>query len=353
MTSSSKDLDLEVIEDPTTTPEDLDFSKEDAVVMIEHEGIAYFGVITAEEYTDPNEAFEYMDCKIHDEKEAQKRCDYRSEAPFVTAINHGLLEDRESFFEVAKESRQFRAWAENRLGKSVIDTNGGFVIAVNEAMQMAALVDDDEWQDLSNILSEDDAQQYLFNRVDYSSNEVVISLEDQRYYNHASFADAGDKPSFLLELTSQDWIEDTKKAASAIKQALDQGAEEVSLSHGYCADEKMREVFLKAKVAKSRNPYLSIGKITSMVKRAVLQSTLDEYNQRAEGDVHIIHTYSAPILSWDEYDEPEYGPVSEIEDGCMGGIIGRDYAKGDFFREIVAQEIRHQKYLSQENQKAA
>ncbi len=354
MTSSSKDLDLEVIEDPTTIPEDLDCSTENTVVMIEHEGIAYFGVISTDEYVDPNEAFEYMDCKIHDEKEAQSRCDHRSYDAWDTAIDHGLLEDRESFFEVARESHQFRIWAENRFGKSVIGTNGGFVIAANEAMQMASLDDDDdEQEDLTHILSEEDAQQYLFNRVDFSPNQVVISLEDHRYYNHASFANVDDSPSFLIEIKSKEWIEDTKKTAAAIKQALDQGAEEVSLSHGYCADEKMQEVFRKAKAAKSRNPYLSIGRITNMVKRAVLQSTLDEYNQRAEGDVHIIHTYSAPILSRDEYDEPEYGPVSEIEDGCIGGIVGRDFAKGDVFKDIVAQEIRYQKRLSQENQQKA
>lgn len=354
MTSTAKALDLKVIEGPTTTPEDLDCSSDDKVVMIEHEGIAYFGVISTDTNADPAEAFEYMDCKIHDENVAKIRYDYRGKDALDAAIHRDLFECRESFFEIARDSHQFRTWAENRFGKSVVDTNGGFVIAANDAMQMASLDDDDdEREDLSNILSEEDAQQYLFNRVDYSPDEVVISLEDYRYYNHASFADAEDSPSFLIEIQRKEWIEDTKKTASAIKQALDQGAEEVSLSHGYCANEKMQEVFRKAKAAKSRNPYLSIGRITSMVKRAVFKSTLDEYNQRAEGDVHIIHTYSTPILSQDEYDEPEYGPVSEIEDGCMSGIIGLDFAKGDVFKDIIAQEIRYQKRLSQENQQKA
>lgn len=354
MTSTAKALDLKVIEGPTTTPEDLDCSSDDKVVMIEHEGIAYFGVISTDTNADPAEAFEYMDCKIHDENVAKIRYDYRGKDALDAAIHRDLFECRESFFEIARDSHQFRTWAENRFGKSVVDTNGGFVIAANDAMQMASLDDDDdEREDLSNILSEEDAQQYLFNRVDYSPDEVVISLEDYRYYNHASFADAEDSPSFLIEIQRKEWIEDTKKTASAIKQVLDQGAEEVSLSHGYCANEKMQEVFRKAKAAKSRNPYLSIGRITSMVKRAVFKSTLDEYNQRAEGDVHIIHTYSTPILSQDEYDEPEYGPVSEIEDGCMSGIIGLDFAKGDVFKDIIAQEIRYQKRLSQENQQKA
>ena len=355
MTSSSKDLDLEVIEDPTTLPEDLDYSTEDSVVMIEHEGIAYFGVIKQDMHADPLDAFQWIDLKVEDEETAKDRCHYRCSDPWETAEVYGLFSVHESFFEVARNSTQFRTWAENRFGKSVTETNGGFAIAANEAMRMVSIEDDDddEQEDMQHLLSESDVQEYLFNRVDQSPDEVLIHLSDYRYYYHAQFADADDAPSMLLDIKNKEWIEDTKKVAAAIKQALDAGTAPGVFDHGYCGEQRLIDVFEHAKAVKAVGRDLSIGEITSLVKRAVLKSSLDEYNQRAEGDVHVIHTYSAPILSRDEYDEPEYGPVSEVEDGCVGGVIGSDYAKGDGFKDIVAQEIRYLERQSQENQQKA
>ncbi|MBD3822860.1 MAG: hypothetical protein IE914_11480, partial [Thiotrichales bacterium] len=323
MTSSEeKALELTVIENPDTVPEDLDCNRYQTLVMIEHEKIAYFGVISSDlEEADPTTAFDYVSCIIYDQKVAIAECNLDGNSPFDYVFGENLLKDKEKFIDVAQDSHQFSVWVDNHFGKSILDTNGGFQIAIKEAMRIASIgdVEDEEYQDLECILSEDDARSYLFNCVDHSPEKILISLEDRR---RASITDDGDKPSMLIDIREENWIKETKKTAAAIKQALDQGAEEVSVTHGYCSDEAIQELFRYAKKVKSMKRHLSIGRITSMVKRAVFKSTLDKYNEIAEGNVFMIQTYCAPIIGRGEFDRPKYGAISEVKDGFRGGIIG-------------------------------